>query len=64
MSMLEFIREQLQGRSQAEWRVIADRAGIPYSTLEKIAYGLTENPRIGTVEPLYRLLKEGEFAKH
>lgn len=57
-SMVDVIKDRLSGRSQAEWRAIAERAGVPYPTLEKIIYGTTPNPRIGTVEPLFRVLED------
>jgi len=63
MTMLAFIRERLAGRTQAEWRSIAEATGVPYTTLEKIAYGVTEDPRVSTVEPLFRHLKAEEAAE-
>lgn len=62
MSMVSFIRERLSGRTQAEWRVIAEATGVPYATLEKIAYGVTEDPRVSTVEPVFKFLKAEEGA--
>lgn len=60
--MLEYVRSRLSGRTQAEWREVADAAGVPYATLEKIAYGVTQHPRVSTLEPLYTRLKDEEAA--
>ncbi len=58
MTMLEFVKARLQGRTQAEWRAVGDATGVPYSTIEKIVYGLTTDPRVSSVEPLYRYLSD------
>lgn len=58
MSMVEFIRQELAGRPQAEWRKLAQACGVPYSTLEKLIYGVTKSPTVETVEPIYNALRE------
>lgn len=60
MGMLEYVKKRLEGRTQAEWRVIAGAAGVPYSTLEKVMYGITQRPSVQTLEPVYRWLKDEE----
>ena len=35
---------------------LADRAGLPKSTLEKILFGIVKNPRLDTVEAIERAL--------
>lgn len=58
MSMTDFICEKLKGRTQAEWKEVADACGVPYGTLEKIIYGVTQRPRVTTVEPIFEHLKK------
>lgn len=50
---LREVREALNAR-KGEWREIASVAGVPYSTLAKVAQGFTDDPRISTVEALRR----------
>ena len=50
---LREVRDALNAR-KGDWREIADRAGVPYSTLAKVAQGFTDDPRISTVEALRR----------
>ena len=35
-----------------KWREFAKAAGVPYSTLEKVARGITKNPRYGTYDKI------------
>ena len=50
---LREVREALNAR-KGEWHEIATSAGVPYSTLAKVAQGFTPDPRISTVESLRR----------
>lgn len=62
MIMLDFIQSRLKGKSQADWKLIASDAGVPYSTLEKVIYGISVDPRLSSVEPVYLLLLRRESA--
>jgi predicted transcriptional regulator len=42
------IREYLQAMTQAERKAFAESAGVPFPTLQKIATGETDDPRINT----------------
>ena len=50
---LREVRDALNAR-KGEWKEIAGIAGVPYSTLAKVAQGFTDDPRISTVDALRR----------
>lgn len=52
-SMLQTVREKLVSAGRSEWPAIHAATNVPLSSIEKIAYGVHDDPRIGTVEPLY-----------
>ncbi|MEX3951992.1 hypothetical protein AB4Y40_30085 [Paraburkholderia sp. EG287B] len=41
------------GREKGNLRVIASKAGVPYSTLTKISAGSVTDPRFSTVQALH-----------
>lgn len=51
-SQLEFVVEKLAG-TKRRWPGVAIGAGIPVSTVRKIAQGQTQNPRTRTLQALY-----------
>ena len=54
-SIYEFVVERLNdevNKSGKLCQVIADESGVPLRTIEKIARGTTENPRVQTVQKL------------
>lgn len=51
MTFRELIK-RLQSMPRHEALSIADAAGVPRSTLDKVRQGVSENPRIGTIEKL------------
>ena len=53
--------EQL-ARSRGEWPEVVKRTGVLYSTLVKIAQGVTENPRFQTLESLADYFKKNKRA--
>ncbi len=55
-SMLDEVRRALLAAGRHEWHAIEHATGVPMSSIEKLAYGVHEDPRISTVEPLYRHL--------
>jgi hypothetical protein len=61
--MVEYIRRRLGPLSQAEWKVVASDCGVSYSGLEKVVYGVTKNPGVKTVEPIYNYLRAKEDAE-
>lgn len=53
-SMLAVVRSRLVSAGRSEWPAIHAATKVPLSSIEKIAYGVHDDPRISTVEPLYR----------
>lgn len=56
MDIIERLRQRLQGRSVAELRSFAERAGVNYHTLRKVVSGETQEPRYRFVERVRRHL--------
>ena len=48
----EVERQHVLRMQIGQWREFAAAAGVPYSTLEKVARGITKNPRYGTYEKI------------
>lgn len=62
-SMFEYVKERLPAPGEKEaLEEIAKGAEVPYHTLLKIAKGETEDPRVSTVENLFRYLRAKETA--
>lgn len=57
-SILEFVRSQLAEMPRSNWHSVHEATGVPVSSIEKIVYGVHDNPRIRTLEPLYRYLTQ------
>jgi N-glycosylase/DNA lyase len=53
LETLPEIRDALRALPRASWKWLAEDSGVPPSTIEKIAYGVTENP---SFEPVRRLI--------
>ena len=53
MNALNVIRQKLEAAGPAAWQEVSDASGVPLSTIQKIAHGYTEDPRIGTLQPLF-----------
>jgi transcriptional regulator with XRE-family HTH domain len=51
-STIERIAAALLAMPRADWEALATRSGVPRSTIEKIAYGITSNPSFDTIERL------------
>lgn len=51
--MTSFVRERLQKAGRGAWSDIAKATGVAESTIQKIAYGIPRDYRIGSIEPLY-----------
>lgn len=41
---------RLNTLGHSQWQAIADGAGVPLSTIRKVAYRHTSNPRVQTLE--------------
>ena len=52
------VRLQLQGLPDNGLREVADKSGVPFTTLWKIRAGETVNPGIETVRKFYHFLAE------
>lgn len=54
MLSIEQVRARLRKMTDADHQAIARRTGVGYSTIRKIAYGITMNPRVDTFQRLAR----------
>jgi hypothetical protein len=54
------VREALRGIPRAEWDALAIDSGVPRSTIEKIAYGVTANPSFDSMVGIVEALKRRE----
>lgn len=52
MDIIEVLRDRLRREGRARWREIAAQAGVSPKLPEKIVYGLRQNPRVQTIQPL------------
>lgn len=51
-SMLAFVLSHLDA-TKGRWPTVAERAGIPYRTLQKIGQRLIQNPGVDHVQKLH-----------
>lgn len=49
----EFVVRKLREAMPKNWPEIAEKSGVPPSTIYKIAYRDTKDPRSSTLDPLY-----------
>lgn len=54
------VRAKLAPMTMAQLEQLADRAGVPFTTLVKVRNGQTENPRLETVCAIWPLLSDQE----
>lgn len=47
------VRERLSSLKTAQIQALSDASSVPFTTLLKIKNGITENPRLDTVEQFY-----------
>lgn len=59
LDQLDYVIERLKNRTKP-YQTIADETGVSFSTLRYLAEGLTNNPRIRTVDTLVRYFKSHE----
>jgi predicted transcriptional regulator len=52
MDILQEVIDALHA-CRGSWQSVADATGVPYSTITKIAQGVTLDPRINTVQQLH-----------
>lgn len=50
-TLLQTVVDGLQAR-KGEWPALAEKSGVPYDTISKIARGATTNPGVLTVQAL------------
>lgn len=60
MSKIDEIATALQRMTQNERRLLGEKVGVPFDTLQKIAIGQTRNPRVETFLRLSEALKLAE----
>ncbi len=53
---LEFVIKKLREIGRKNWQPITDKSGVPYSTIYKIAYRDTKDPRGSTLNALHDCL--------
>jgi hypothetical protein len=53
-SILETVRARLNGAGRHEWPAISEATKVPMGIIEKIAYGIERDYRLGNVEALLR----------
>lgn len=58
------IREAIRAIPRAEWDALALESGVPRSTIEKIAYGVTSNPSYDGTVSLAETLKRRATSNH
>jgi predicted transcriptional regulator len=58
MTDFEFVKTRLAQFDLEELKKFSARVQVPYQTLYNIRNGLTKNPRVKTVEPIAKGLKE------
>lgn len=62
-NILDYVRHRLPVPGDKEQlEAIAKGADVPYHTLLKIANGQTEDPRVSTVQNLFRYFQAAEAA--
>ena len=54
-SIMDYLRDRLRAAGPRRFDAIAHAAGVSPSLLPKLAYGMRDNPRIQTVQPLLDL---------
>lgn len=54
----DYVVDTLRANGYTSWRAVSDATGVPLSTVCKVAYRHTKNPRIGTLEKLAAHLRQ------
>jgi hypothetical protein len=60
MSMLATVIEHVSRLSAAELNALSERSGVSVHTIIKLRNGQTSDPRISTLEPLYRAIVDAK----
>lgn len=58
MNDLEEIRAALMAMGRRRWEEVADKSGVPFSTIKKFAYGQVSDPAYSTVTAIKAVLPE------
>jgi hypothetical protein len=61
VNLHEYVLGKLEA-AKGEWRTVAERTGVPYDTIYKIASQTTENPGIKHIQALADYFLEREAA--
>lgn len=51
-SQLRYVQEQLKRCGYRHWKVVAEQSEVPFGTIKRIGYRLTENPRSQAVDKI------------
>jgi len=51
-SIVEYLQTRLREAGPRRFARIAQQTGVAESLLPKLAYGMRDNPRVGTIQPL------------
>lgn len=51
------VREAIRAIPRAEWDALAQLSGVPRSTIEKIAYGVTANPSFDSMVGIVQAIR-------
>lgn len=52
-SILEVVKANLDQMKPVEFALVAQKSGVPESTIRKMHYGQVKSPRINTVQALH-----------
>jgi hypothetical protein len=61
-SLLDTVIAELDKR-KGHWPEVAEGAGVPYKTLQKVAYRVVKDPGISIVEKLDRWLRANPLSR-
>jgi predicted transcriptional regulator len=59
IDLLGYVRRELKAIGRAQWAALSARTGVPESTIEKIAYGFVDDPKVSNVQKLANGLMNG-----
>lgn len=62
-SQLRYVQEQLEKCGHAGWPEVARATDIPFGTVKRIGYKLTENPRAQAVDKIAAFFRTKEKRK-
>lgn len=60
---LETVRQRVLALRRAGWKALAERSGVPFSTIRKFAYGEVQEPGYNTVRAMLENLDDCHGAR-